>query len=202
MRLETTGAPTTGKTSFLRALSGHGHKKVPVKTEHLEQIPPKWSSFGEGVKAIYDGTNYKTLPIKTLNALAYAYEARKTKGWKVFDEALILCGFSLAIRMPDHAEWYFRHVPLPDILVYLVAEKDDLMARNALRGDRSRPDKTLRCIRAHKKYMRILRARKCNIMQFNTSKISAKDIASNVLLEMSKLDKLRKEVKKEAKKNA
>lgn len=191
MRIEMTGPPTAGKSSLVRSLRRQGIVKMNVVSE-LRKIPGKWSEFGNGVVDIYDQYTYKSLPLKTLNALAAAFDAKKNKKWIVFDEALILCGFSLAIRIPDHAEWYFKHVPLPDILVYLTAKKDVLFARNELRGDRSRPDKTLRCMRAHKQYMRILKKRRCNILKFNTSEHSISAITKIVLQEMSNVERNRK----------
>jgi thymidylate kinase len=188
MRIEMTGPPTAGKSSIVKSLRKRGMEKMSVVSV-ARKIPKKWGAFGKGVEEIYSQRSFKSLPLKTLNALAAAWDAKKSKDWIVFDEALILCGFSLAIRIPEEAEWYFKHVPLPDILVYVTASKDVLFARNELRGDRSRPDKTLRCMRAHKKYIRFLKARQCNILRFDTSDMTTEFITNEIVKEIKDVER-------------
>jgi thymidylate kinase len=187
MRIEMAGPPTSGKSSLVKALKAMGIERGPAGKIH--KIPTQWKPFEEFVRRVYDGTSFQKLPDKTLASIAAGWRGSRAKKWMVFDELLILCGFSLAIRMPQYAKEYFETVPLPELLIVLSAKEETLMKRNLLRGEKNRPDKTLRCIEAHEKYLPILRKRKCRIMRFDTSKLPTADIVKLVLIKLGKIDK-------------
>jgi len=179
MRIEMTGPPTAGKSRLVRELVKQGVPKGVVG--EIKNIPKEWEPFAGTVRKIYNGTSYKSLPDKTLRAIAAAYVGDKHKGLMVYDELLILVGFSLAIRMPEFAMKYFNKVPLPGALIMLNADWETIKARNEERGDRSRPDKSKRCIRSHKIYLPVLENRGCRIMRFNTANLGAEKIAKLIL---------------------
>jgi tRNA uridine 5-carbamoylmethylation protein Kti12 len=186
MWIEMTGPPTSGKSSLVKRLKSVGIVRGPVGDP--AKIPAEWKPFRDFVTQVYSKASFKKLPDKTLRALASAWKGQSSKKWMVFDELLILCGFSLAIRMPEYAEEYFSTVPLPTILVVLNASEKVLLERNLRRGDKNRPDKTRRCIDAHAKYLPILEERKCNILQFDTSSISTLDIVRRILTKLEKFE--------------
>ena len=171
MRIEMTGPPTSGKSSLVKALKAAGICRGVV--DPLFPIPNVWKGFADFIDTVYANTTYKKLPGKTITSLTSAWKGSKRKGWAVFDELLILCGFSLAIRMPEYAEEYFQTVPLPELLIIMTAPNDVLMLRNEKRGEKNRPEKTMRCVVAHKKYLPILKERGCTILKINSSKRSA-----------------------------
>jgi adenylate kinase family enzyme len=186
MRIEMAGPPTSGKSSLVKALKAMGIKRGPAGK--IDRIPKQWKSFEDFVRRVYEGSSFQKLPDKTLASIAAGWKGSRHKKWMVFDELLILCGFSLAIRMPQYAKEYFETVPLPELLIVLSAKEDVLMKRNLARGEKNRPDKTMRCIEAHNKYLPILRRRKCRILRFDTSKLSTADIVKLVLIKLAKID--------------
>jgi tRNA uridine 5-carbamoylmethylation protein Kti12 len=186
MRIEMTGPPTAGKSRTVRELIKAGATRGPQG--HSHSVPKKWVYFEKFIRETYAGTNYKALPDKTVRSLAACYVGDKSRQIMVFDEFLILCGFSMAIRLAEEPTTkYFETVPLPGILVHLTAPYDVLMARNEARGEKARPDKTTRMINAHEKYMPILERRGCRILTFDTSVKEPRKIAMVVLKAARKL---------------
>jgi len=182
MRIELTGPPTAGKSRLVKALKNRGVTRGPEGV--IEKIPPEWEPFAGTVRKIYKETTFKSLPDKTLRSLAAAWIGDNYSKYMVFDELLILVGFSLAIRRPEYAVNYFNKVPLPEVLIILTANWRTLLSRNEARGDRSRPDKTTRCINAHKEYMPILEDRGCQILRYNTTNKSSDQIADMVIAKL------------------
>lgn len=173
------GPPTAGKSRTVRAIRREGIHRGPKDEGH--KFPKPWRSFEKFVNEVYEGSRHPSLHAKTLRSLGLAWYGDKREKPFVFDELLILCGFSMAIRFKDeYAQRYFEEVPLPAILVNLTAPRDVLMARNEQRKDKSRPEKTDRCIEAHAKFLPILVARGCNILTFDTSMISSSGIAKAI----------------------
>jgi len=187
MRIEMCGPPTSGKSSTVRSLKGRGVDWFSKK--YNPRIPKEWGFFAEFINNVYKNTDYKKLPGKTLFSLAQCYQGSISKKWVVFDEALILCGFSLAIRLPEYAEEYFKIVPLPELLVVLTADHDTLKLRNEERKERNRYEKTLRCISAHEKYLPILQKRKCEIIKINTVKNTKNSVTSKIQNKMNKVSR-------------
>jgi len=183
MRIEMCGPPTAGKSQLVKTLKQMGITRGPKTTNNS---PPKeWFPFAEFVRETYKTTTYKKLPTKTLMSLASAWMGDKTPKPIVFDELVILCGFSMAIRLPKEcSDRYFAEAPLPAILVYLTADNDILMKRNAARGERSRPEKTMRMVRACEHYVPVLKERGCRILTFDTSNVSTTAIARNIIEEI------------------
>jgi len=180
------GPPTAGKSRLVKELRKSGIKRGPEG--NIKKIPKEWRFFAEMIDQFYKDTTLKSLPDKTRRSLAAAWIGSKSKEWMVFDELLILCGFSLAIRRPkEEAIQYFKNAPLPEVLIYLTAKTDILMERNRARGEGDRSSKTLRCIDAHEKFTPILYKRKCRIWKFDTEKYSTHAIADKVLYRLDKI---------------
>ncbi len=188
MRIEMCGPPTAGKSSLVKALRKKGIKKGRIIS--AEKVPKEWMSFKQFVDDVYKDTTYQKLPTKTLESLASAWYGSKNKEWIVFDELLILCGFSLSIRFPEELAYkYFESVPLPEILVYLFSSEKELLKRNLKRGEKNRPDKTLRCIEMCNKFIPVLEKRGCNILKYNTQKHTSDDIAQKIINLTKKMEK-------------
>lgn len=187
MRIEMCGPPTSGKSTLARELKKRGIPRGTILP--ADQTPKKWQSFVNFINEVYGKTEYKSLPTKTLSSLASAYIADHIKEPRVFDELVILCGISMAIRLPKEcSEKYFSEAPLPSVLVYLTADTKTLMLRNEIRGNKDRKEKipqwkekTLKAIDACNKYIPILKKRGCNILTFNTDITPTRLIADNVM---------------------
>lgn len=188
MRIEMCGPPTAGKSRLVKELVKRGIKRGP--RSFPDQTPVEWQSFVNFVNDAYSGTSYKTLPSKTLASLGSAWVADNTIVPMVFDELVILCGFSMAIRFPSkYADRYFAEAPLPGILVYLTADIDTLMRRNEARGEKNRSEKTIRMMVACDKYIPVLKERGCKILMINTTNKPTTVITDRVLKEVRKLGK-------------
>ena len=183
MRIELIGPPTAGKSQLVKTLIKKGVLRGNKYAEII--IPKEWKKFSKFVNKVYKPTTYKKLPDKTLMSLTLAHEGGRFKKWVVYDELVMLCGFSMAIRIPEHAEEYFEKAPLPELLIVLSANEKILMNRNKQRGLKNRPDKTMRCINAHKKYLPILEKRNCPILKFDTSFRSSGSIADEIISKLS-----------------
>lgn len=183
MRIEMVGPPTSGKSSLVRALKEKGIRRGIILPP--EDTPKQWQPFVNFINKTYEGTTYNSLSSKTLSSLATAWAGDRFIEPKVYDELVILCGISMAIRFPEeYANKYFAEAPLPSILVYLTANKNTLVHRNKLRGEKSRVDKTLRAVDACHRYIPVLEERGCNILKFNTSNTSLPVIVYKVLEEI------------------
>lgn len=190
-----TGPPTSGKSTIASMLSkrqgfARGDWRKGQLNKIPDQIPDQWRSFADLVKDIYQGTRHEKMFEKTLRSLVVAWEYQNDRAFIVSDEALINCGFSLAIRMPDNPEYteqYFNQVPLPDLLVMLTAEDRILQKRNQARGERDRWEKTQRSIDAHHKFLPLLYGRGCRILEFNTGKEGPLTVTEAILSEVEKL---------------
>jgi len=184
MRIELTGAPTAGKSTLVRSLVREGMRMG--KNINLNKIPPHWDFFANIIRDIYKVYDFPKLFNKTLKALAASWVADILPQPIVFDEHIILCGFSLAVRRPELAMRYFENVPLPKLLIFLSPSKQILMERNEARGERSHIDKTNRCIKAHEEYIPLLRKRGCNILILDSGLFSTAELTKKVLVKILK----------------
>lgn len=186
MRIEMCGPPTAGKSRLVKELRKTGIKRGPEGS--LTKIPSAWRDFSTWVATTYSETSLKSLPDKTQRSLAAAWRGSKSKETMVFDELTILCGFSMAIRLPkEKTVYYFNNVPLPEVLIYLTAPPEVLHDRNIKRGAGNRWEKTKRCIAAHEKYIPLLKKRGCNIWTFDSSKASTVKIANRIFIRLTEM---------------
>lgn len=184
MRIEMCGPPTSGKSTIVRGLRERDIRRGSRLSD--SQTPKEWQSFVNFINQAYEKTDYKKLPTKTLSSLASAWAGDHSDKIVVFDELVILCGISMAIRLPkEYSIKYFSEAPLPGILIYLTADTETLLSRNEARGEKNRPEKTIRAIKACNEYIPILEERGCNILTFNTSKIRPPLIIEKILEEIN-----------------
>jgi thymidylate kinase len=183
MRIEMIGPPTAGKSQLVRTLVKKGITRG-AKTSKII-IPDKWRDFADFIIKVYKNTTYKKLPDKTLMSLTLADVGSSTNKWVIYDELVMLCGFSMAIRIPEHAEEYFKNAPLPELLIKLTANENTLIKRNLKRGPKNRPEKTKRCIDAHKTFLPILEKRNCPILEFDTTSETSEKIANKIISKLS-----------------
>lgn len=183
MRIEMCGPPTAGKSQLVRELVKSGIQRGP-KTSNAAP-PKKWDDFSDFIRYAYSVKTFKKLPIKTLMSLALADVGDNYPGYMVFDELVILCGFSMAIRFPkEYSDRYFAEAPLPEFLIYLTADVNTLLKRNLERGEKNRPEKTMRMVHACNHYIPILKERGCNILEFDTTKTSTIEIVNQIKEEL------------------
>ena len=177
MRIEFIGAPTSGKSTIHRILINAGLKEARrIVVEH-----PIETEFHRFIKDAYGRTTFERLPDKTLWSLDAARFADESEQRYVFDEGLMQCGVSMGIRLPEHEQHYFEHCPLPHLLVYLHTKESRLILRNQERGERSRPEKTIRAIECIKRVIPILESRGCNIIKLDTGRQSIIETANEVM---------------------
>jgi len=192
MRIEMVGPPAAGKTSIVRALAGLGIERGP---KNGPGIPPKeWRRFAKFILNSYKGTSHEKtrLPIKSLEGLANAWVGDNSGVPMVFDECVILNGFSMATRYPHRAKKYFEQCPLPAILVVLNADDEVFLKRSKQREKRSgrgRYEKSLRFKFYIDMYLPLLKERGCNVMEFDSGRVKIPDIAKIVYKEAMRLQK-------------
>lgn len=183
MRIEMCGPPTAGKSQLVKELVKAGIQRGPKKV--TAEPPKKWSSFSDFIRHAYSVKTFKKLPIKTLMSLSLADIGDKYSGHMVFDELVILCGFSMAIRFPkEYPDRYFAEAPLPGALIYLTADVNTLLERNLARGEKNRPEKTMRMVHACDQYIPVLKERGCNILTFDTTRTSTTEIVKKIKEEL------------------
>lgn len=184
MRIEITGPPTSGKSRLVKAFKKtHAVERGP--RGNIDKIPRSWRGFADFIRRAYAPSPYVGMRDKTLRALASAWLASRPKAQKrffVFDELVIVAGFSMAIRLPEeHTITYLHECPMPEFLIILDAPLPLLLERNQRRGEGDRPEKTVRSYYAHKKYLPLIKKRKCVILKYNTAHKSSDDIAKSAL---------------------
>ena len=191
MRVEMFGPPTVGKSTLCRAL-----RKFDIAHNTLGhgRVPDTWLPFAEKISAVYnDQALFKKrgpfLPDKflrkTLQALATAGNADCFSYPVTYDELVVQCGLSMAIRLLGDWSWYFRELPLPGLLVVLTAPDKTLMERNRQRGYyRDHSEKTMRVVRVMPKILDILHDRQCPMLEFDTSTLVAVEMARLTLKEI------------------
>ena len=198
MRIEMFGPPTSGKSALVRELRRRGLATGKLSLEADRSVLPQaWQAFADKLDWLYDAEGssplagkFQVLPNKTLGALSAAAEAAALPWPVVYDELVMQCGLSIAIRVgTDEAawRWYFETAPLPDLLVSMTAPVEVLTARNADRGDRDRTSKTLRTLKPARRALEILNGRDCPIREFDTSTIPTAAIADQVVREAAAL---------------
>jgi len=191
MRIEMAGPPAVGKSTLVRTLRERGAKEG-VRGDP-EKIPKVWRPFAKLILESYKGTSHETtrVPIKSLEGLAAAWVGDNSEDILVYDELVVLNGFSMAIRYPDKAPAYFAQAPLPALLVNLYADIEVLLKRthkrDSRRGRNDHSGKTIRCVEAHNRFMPLLEQRGCRIMHFDTGKVNPKEIADEVLKRAKKI---------------
>lgn len=177
MRIEFVGAPTTGKSTIARVLRENG-----VRKGLWPGIEHPWTEFQEHVEEFMARHNFSdNLEQRVLSRLKVAYAHDKSPLWHVSDELCIQSGISLAIRAKEDWHWYFREVPLPDLLIYLKANNRTIQARNDARGGTGRFEKSMRVIALTSRVMKILRNRDCQIIEFWTDKMTPEEITKDIL---------------------
>jgi hypothetical protein len=190
MRIEMVGPPASGKSSVVRALIALGIERGPRGDP--ERIPKQWYQFKKFILNAYKGTSHEhtRLPIKSLEGLAAAWVGDNSSIPMVFDEHVILNGFSMETRYPGTGKKYFEMCPLPDILVSLWADDNIFFKRNRKREwrkGRNRYEKSIRFKLAIDEYLPLLKSRGCNIMEFDSGKIRKSKIAKSVYREIKRL---------------
>lgn len=194
MRIEMVGPPASGKTSIVRALAARGVLRGPKGVQPIK-IPREWRRFVKFIHNAYRDTSHEhtRLPIKTLEGLSAAWVGENSDAPMIFDEHVILNGFSMETRYPGMGKKYFTQCPLPDILVSLYAD-DDVFRRRCLRRElrsgRNRYEKAMRFKIAIAVYLPVLRERGCNILEFDSGRMSKDLIAKAVHKEIKRLQRI------------
>jgi hypothetical protein len=190
MRIEMVGPPASGKSTIVRALVNLGVKEGP--RGNPGDIPKGWHKFAKYIVGSYKGTSHENtrLPTKSLEGLAAAWVGDNSSVPMVFDELVILNGFSLATRYPYRAKRYFEQCPLPAILVSLNADDDVFRKRGdkrELRSGKGRYEKSLRFKYYIDIYLPLLKERGCNVLEFDTGRMKKSRIANEVYDEVLRL---------------
>ncbi len=184
------GPPTVGKSALCRALRELG---IAHNILSHDRVPEAWLPFAEKIGAVYNdpalfNRRGPFLPDKflrkTLRALATAGNADRSSYPVTYDELVVQCGLSMAIRLLGDWSWYFRELPLPGLLVVLTAPDETLMERNRQRGNRDHSEKTMRVVNTVPKILAILRERQCPMLEFDTSTLAAVEMARLTLKEL------------------
>jgi hypothetical protein len=139
------------------------------------------TDFHRFVRNVYSKTTFERLPDKTLNALDVAKVADESDNWIAFDEGVMQCGVSMGIRVQEHEQFYFENCPLPKALIYLHTKESRLLHRNIQRGERNRPEKTIRALECIDRVMPILEGRGCNIIRFDTGRADIITVANEAI---------------------
>lgn len=188
------GPPASGKTSTVRALAALGVTRGPKGVQPIK-IPKVWRRFGKFIRNAYKGTSHENtrLPVKTLEGLTAAWVGENSDIPMVFDEHVILNGFSMETRYPGTGKKYFAYCPLPDILVSLNAGDSVFYKRchkRELRSGRNRYEKAMRFKQAIATYLPLLKERGCNVLEFDSGKMGEKAIAKAVRREIMRLQRI------------
>lgn len=177
MRLEMLGPPTAGKTTIWRGLRARG---LLIGRWDESARPSPNDAFAARVRETYALEPYEKLPDKTLSALVAAKKADKNKQLVVFDELVVQCGLSLAIRIKSDWTWYFHEMPLPKHLLVLDAPVEELLKRNLARGAKNRAEKTLRAVGMMPIIRTLLVNRSVPLIEYDTSRVSPQQIVDEV----------------------
>ena len=188
------GPPASGKSSIVRALIDLGIERGPKG--NANEIPKCWRKFAKYILNSYKGTSHELtrLPVKSLEGLAAAWIGDNSKMPMVFDELVILNGFSMAVRYPYRAKRYFEQCPLPVVLVSLTADDEVFRKRGRkreLRSGKGRYDKSLRFKYYIKTYLPLLKERGCHILEFDSGKVKKPMIAKAVYNDIKRLQRRR-----------
>ncbi len=195
MLIEMFGPPTSGKTTLVKELRKFGimsshHNVEDQIPESSQPFAVKLANIYHDVNAFHDIDKIDQVAYKTQASIAAAHRGKLDKYPLMFDELVVQCGMSFAIRIASDWTWYFEEMPLPDLLVVLTAHRQVLIKRTQLRGKVHRIEKTGTCFDLMKPMLKILEKRNCPMIKFNTQNKDTITCAKMVITRIHELYKI------------